>query len=788
MFRVHVPFSADRWAFCGRYGAISCGPELHGVEIHSSDSVELVHTSTPFQQSPIDCLDLSGTGVVVSSDSDIAVVDLTVGSVSTEYSASACPSIITSLRWNGPSIFVTGSQSGSVQIWDIRQSDKSALIAPAQGVGLPVSLIRFGPSSDSMGLTTVHDNALVLGWDFRSLRMPTTRFLMGSVDEVLEVVYTVDDMIVVSSSGYTPVGGGEPKYSKSGIFSATVLSGSIVAISKDFGEIEIIDVTTGESVVDPVVVPHSSIGLGYLRDSNFLCSFGQEGSILCCPIEGATTPIDPNTSASLAPSPSRRTTILSSTLSSPQMAESPEWRKLSESCAQIIRRVRRIRGVEIAELEEGIIGFELSVSMGSGRCLTGLVQMDSVDIWVTGENEGDDYSEYIRNLKNNFPLDLLDPRSVVDAIRSLVNELVPVESVEHTSPFPNTCGMCWSPRGDLYRFHSLRGLSPWPVCRPKLTMAHFLELPQRSSDSQRDSETQKIFMNDFLPFVENEQLDENTLDREFNRRVTTDTCVQFLPSVVFESTVEDHWFSAIGPVVQLDGSASEIAARLHEFTKQLVRRNPGEVVTYVNGVWSIVAEIFQSLESLDDVNSSGLIPVCLSALEEIISELYAREQTQTVAVLLVIIARARKFYFSEQLDSLLPSLTLVVHDHISLFQRLMCFETARMMEKVAAEDLGTYFPDKKPMLLVDPESMRVGTPVCDCAVCGFAVHGLGQFCSACGHGGHIKHMNEHFSKSQDCLLCECNCEDLIEGTKRVGQTSGTVTSPMAAAGRLFSVE
>eukprot|EP00731_Ephydatia_muelleri_P020820 Em0013g547a len=52
-----------------------------------------------------------------------------------------------------------------------------------------------------------------------------------------------------------------------------------------------------------------------------------------------------------------------------------------------------------------------------------------------------------------------------------------------------------------------------------------------------------------------------------------------------------------------------------------------------------------------------------------------------------------------------------------------------------------------------------------CSICNLSVKGSSNICIACGHGGHIKHMLEWFSKDDQCPAgCGCRCLDLSAWT------------------------
>ena len=373
-------------------------------------------------------------------------------------------------------------------------------------------------------------------------------------------------------------------------------------------------------------------------------------------------------------------------------------------------------------------------------------------------------------------------------------------------PFPPTCGVCWSPRGDLFRFHSLKGMSPWPSHREKLTMASFSRLKEENDrlnlEELNSAATGKrnllsdsgalasIKLNVFTAFVEplNEDADDDFLDSEFHRHVTTDQCVQFLPATVFEESVEDHWFASLAPVIRMSGKRSDIAADLFQHLHAHHLALPGDAHQHhaaemVSEVWQVLIELFKAEEAdPESFKSSALKLVVEDILQTKLRLLYQQEQTQTIAVIggLLLGVGPAKSAIRITDESLLQSVYLLVHDHAVLFQRLGCFHPSRVLEKVQQRTR------QQLPLLLDSDAALVHTSAArqkfkpPCAVCSFTVHGIGQYCSSCGHGGHLKHMSEFFNKGKtQCPVssCVCCCPELV--ALRQPQLA-SVVSPVAS--------
>lgn len=373
-------------------------------------------------------------------------------------------------------------------------------------------------------------------------------------------------------------------------------------------------------------------------------------------------------------------------------------------------------------------------------------------------------------------------------------------------PFPPTCGVCWSPRGDLFRFHSLKGMSPWPSHREKLTMASFSRLKEetdrlnlqelnsavtgkRNQLSESGAQA-SIKLNEFSAFVEplNEDADDDFLDSEFHRRVTTDQCVQFLPAKVFEESVEDHWFASLAPVIRMSGKRSEIAAHLFHHLHGHHLASPGDARQHhsaemVSEVWQVLIELFKAEEAdPGSFKSSALKLVVEDVIQTKLRMLYEQEQTQTIAVIagLLLGVGPAKSAIRITDEGLLQSVYLLAHDHAVLFQRLGCFHPSRVLEKVQQRT------QQQLPLLLDSGAALLHTSAArlklkpSCAVCSFTVHGIGQFCSSCGHGGHLKHMSDFFNNGKtQCPVtsCVCSCAELV--ALRQPQLA-SVVSPVAS--------
>ena len=164
-------------------------------------------------------------------------------------------------------------------------------------------------------------------------------------------------------------------------------------------------------------------------------------------------------------------------------------------------------------------------------------------------------------------------------------------------------------------------------------------------------------------------------DTEFDRRISIDQCVQFVPSVIFEQTVEDHWFASIASIVHLeDPDKARIARSVQEFTEKLMVYSNARLPPVVSS-WKLCEKIFTSHQT---DSRSGFYSILNFVFQEQLKQLYREEQTQAVAILATIGSQLG-LTISDPHFSL--SVQLGIHDHANLFQRLKNWKNARIMEK-----------------------------------------------------------------------------------------------------------
>ena len=378
---------------------------------------------------------------------------------------------------------------------------------------------------------------------------------------------------------------------------------------------------------------------------------------------------------------------------------------------------------------------------------------------------------------------------------------------EKLQPFPSTSGVCWSPRGDLFRFHSLRGLTG----SRRLTLRDFNAQGRQDRDS--DSESSGGEGDD--PRV--------------------DQCVQFINSSHFEGKIDDHFFASIALRAVLAGSPEAVAEKNLQLCMQFQGKIRNDRARLVAETWSLVKQLFEVEISRSSEPKLPLIERCelgsavgRRLLEDAAKRLFAAEQTQTVALIAAIahlnralpehragdakhvevkdilrrsisvaqVAEKTNAFFQPGLRPIASSAAVLegfpevstptnleissgkpglawkgplapldatalgvmvscVHAHASIFQQLRKFTISRLLEKV----LLLYIQDGSVALPLIAETVPAAEPTeVRCCVCGLHVRGLIFVCSECGHGGHLGHLRAGFKESGGrCSVPGCSC-------------------------------
>ena len=669
------------------------------------------------------------------------------------------------------SLLAMGTRAGSVQLWDMRSSEKEkpATHLPPL-VQLECCVLKL--ARDQKILASCHGDAVVV-WDLRQLKMPVRQivapgkwkgapqvtgldwmtssdFILSTGDSVFRVNYLENSAdFLVACANESPVCavpgiGGDP----------------LIAFLPETGRVNLIDPlrASKNSILESFQVPACS-QIYFLPDAS--------RSILCLGEESLVLKSVWNHTGSWT------THALASSIepSSPAPPSREENSGQTVFLERLARKIRRLyMEAAVVELGGSSYALEITVPLPENAKVKILFSMSSQwpniskELWYVG-------CVPVPDLEGRFLdfSDLSDPVQVVNSLKNLRNALISEEiSTEDISisqiPFPATCGVCWSPRGDMYRFHSLKGLAPWPKHREKLTMSNFLKLKQEldvifttsnlvaPAEPHLGSEaahTVAVKLNAFSTYTEpvgnisspeQEEEEEEKLDSEFGQKVFADQCMQSLPAAVFELAVDDHWFASVAPAVKF----SSLPITAVESVIKVCRSDASQLV---RETFELVREILTNIEPDE---RTGLNHVLTSIIEERIKTLYKKEESQAVAVLAISLAKYLPFFQDKEFSR---SIKLLIHDHAGLFQRLQCFVSSRVLEKFNSSS----FP-----LLADREQKNIfmtnKNDTTFCSGCDLPVRGLGHFCPSCGHGGHLNHIRLQggiCSKSN----CGCPCVD-----------------------------
>ena len=758
-------------AFKSRIGAISytesrevvCFDLKHAIEGRSK-CIGVFPTTATVCSDPV--LAVSQSYVAISSLNFVTVFDLSANAetVNLKYSKS-------NFRGKTPScadwanFLAQGTVEGSIQLWDLRSPGEVSNFYLDPLVQLEATHLKFG--KEDFLIASSHGDAVVI-WDIRQPKSPmrrfagrscTTSFISGldwlSPSDLVvasgECIYRlnhndrstdlVSDCVIDSAVCAIPGLGGKP----------------LVAFEKSYGRISLLDPYISDLVpAEPLssfAVSEFSQSIAFLEDSKSLVLVGND----CLYFRDFA-----DFSESSWPGGTR----LPSIESSPKLTQSSQPSLIQVQLEDLARRVRRLyMEATVTQESNSLVGLEVSVPFTAPNVTLKILVSVSQDIekelqlwWVNIEEDPTVVLPSLNELKHQFFSNisvLTDPRLFVQSLCEF-KQLIAREYSDGNEacaagppiPFPATCGVCWSPKGDLYRFQSLKGLAPWPKHRKRLTMDNFFRLKENldanvftsqadsigaeSSTTEQDESTGSntqawVKVNTFSEFNEpilSCEEDQDELDAEFKQRVFPDQCVEFMPCTVFEVSVEDHWFASLAPKVRFSASPFTAIDSVIDFCRACPVAGKLVVETF-----ELVAEIFKDQKNL--VVASGLKLVLISILEDRLKALYAHEETQAVAILAVILTDVFKYFNDSQF---IASVNLLVHDHAGLFQRLGCFASSRVLEK----------HQHSIPLLSELDSLTMvltRNTTTNCSECDFPVRGLGHFCLSCGYGGHPNHVS-----------------------------------------------
>ena len=678
---------------------------------------------------------------------------------------------VTAMDWSPSRILAIGNRQGSLQLWDCRAPDivLSSSSSYSQ-IPLKISLLKWNRLFET-SLVSVQGDAVCV-WDCRSLRNPVSKLTaplwksnvmwidwLGSSDLILstknEGLLRFSDLTVDFLE----------KFNQDVFCSIPRDSGTCqVAQESKPGLIELTD-PFSRSVIDSFETGIAAACIGYLEDSRSVV-ISNKNSLVVKSVANHASGWSVKDASLLQSESSPRLHPVPSHITSSDQFLSDEMRTVHAALNFAARRLRRCfieaaleSNADVCELDLTLAGSDraptLKLTLRAEDCGNADLPSFNWEVWWIAEDRPDlpdpssVHSQFLcgldlRSLGDNGEVDTLIAtiKKMKDFVSSQ-SDSVADESLEENAsdkliPFPPTCGICWSPSGDLLRFNSVRNLGPYPQNREKASMHAFMQMHAKIS-SHGTSSSVSLALNDFWEFREPEStnVDDDKLDEEFNQRIFTDACVKTLPATVFESLVEDHWFASMAPCVDLSRPPIECCLKIAEMSRQF--KSPGPILVH-----DTICLLIELLSSSFCQDRSVLETIKQTILLDRLRLLYNKEQTQAVAVIAsLLLLNGENIWESD--SEFFRSILLLIHDHCVLFQRLGCFSTSRFLEKIQR----TYSPDLP--LLSEPG--LVGCAQASCSVCCLPVHGLGLYCPDCGHGGHLNHV----SKWTKCPLCGCRC-------------------------------
>ena len=802
--RVRLPFSASAVAmdartvalFAPEFSAIACVDLKHAVGASKAKITALIPCR---ELAPV--LALRQSRLAIGGSRSTTIIDLVNGAPAVTLSPrSGLPRsrLVTALDWS-QDLLAVGTEAGSIQLWDPRLPVGPVALLPAP-TAYKCGVVKFSRFAET-SIASVNGDVVSV-WDLRTLRAPTRQQMAAPGKSAIRYIEWIGpqstDLVVGTAKD------GVFRCNTDGIFSQIFSSSfssicaipvssssALLAVQTAAHTVHLVDPLSG-SVTESIEIDSTFVeSIGYLDEPRAICMYlPQTSSLLVHSVAGATSYdhslIQSESSPRLHPVDSTE-----------QFTD--DLKALQASFTLLARRLRRLTldaelitgdacGLEITIPSSDADRFKLKAVM---TVTSGVVpELEWETWWVQASIDPfdvislPDALEIQTSYFGKICADSIvagDIGSAVEVFRSVKALIASLEeepglkqqSVDEYSavstpsssatcvaddarlPFPATCGVCWSPKGDLFRFHSLKGLSPYPKNRERLTMSNFFSLKEvidvsaaQSTGVVGDSSAGvAVRLNEFSPYVEpvftDTALDDDGLDQEYNQRVFTDQCVQFLPAHVFEAAVEDHWFASVAPIVDFRLSPSIMARELGEFTQQFVRNDAA--IELVKDVYFLTSELVSSSEK-----NGGLDVVKQMIIEDRLRKMYTSEQSQAVAVIGAMLIKRRMKFLADK--NFFQTLLILIHDHAVLFQRLGCFEASRVLENIQSEYVPSLplLADQGTSLLV-PKGRKPS-----CSVCTLPVHGIGRFCSQCGHGGHLKHVTAITVCPVGGCGCHCN--------------------------------
>lgn len=189
-------------------------------------------------------------------------------------------------------------------------------------------------------------------------------------------------------------------------------------------------------------------------------------------------------------------------------------------------------------------------------------------------------------------------------------------------PFPRTCGVCWSPQGDLLCFRSLQNFKP-PFPR-EWSADNYRRVLKIYNKEKEDKDRRTLLTGDD---------DKHTAAVAHGLRI--DKKVETVPSAVLCGLVEDHWWAAVAPRFIFEpaiiGSTVEDAAKSAaatcrcnvETARSIGREDLAEV-------WHMASVICIGAA---DPTALCARPFAPRLVQQMIQQLFEAQETHTIAML-----------------------------------------------------------------------------------------------------------------------------------------------------------
>jgi len=176
-------------------------------------------------------------------------------------------------------------------------------------------------------------------------------------------------------------------------------------------------------------------------------------------------------------------------------------------------------------------------------------------------------------------------------------------------PFPRTCGMCWSPQGDLFCFRSLRNIvvpfpRRWTFTDYKRVLKIHRERGLRITDDEDKLSAAALQLN-------------------------VDQTVHIVPSTTLCGLVEDNWWSMVMPLFDKSSpseSVGEVCRSNSNIASGIGRDDLAEL-------WRVMAFLIEGHRAADLAPDWPGLPFATRLVQQIVQQLFESKETMTVAML-----------------------------------------------------------------------------------------------------------------------------------------------------------